>query len=124
VQDVSSVNPSAIALHPYLPLLFAVNEIGDYKGLESGSVGPKKRPREQKRRRGGGGLFGIEAAAQHYFRKSASQLNEREAALLATSLPNPVKHDASHPSSFQRRLAAGLVARARDSPELLDCLPR
>ena len=59
----------------------------------------------------GDGLFGIEAAAQRYFHKSASQLDAREAALLATSLPNPIKRDAAHPQAFQRRLAANLVAR-------------
>ena len=72
----------------------------------------------------GDGLFGIEAAAQHYFHKRASQLDAREAALLATSLPNPIKRDAAHPRPFQRRLAAGIVARALDSSELLNCLPR
>jgi monofunctional glycosyltransferase len=71
----------------------------------------------------GDGLFGVEAAAQRYFHKKASQLDAREAALLATSLPNPIKRDAGHPTSFQRRLAAGIVARARGSAEWLDCLP-
>jgi monofunctional biosynthetic peptidoglycan transglycosylase len=71
----------------------------------------------------GEGLFGIEAAAQRYFHKKASQLDAREAALLATSLPNPIKRDAGHPTSFQRRLAAGIAARARGSAEWLDCLP-
>jgi monofunctional biosynthetic peptidoglycan transglycosylase len=70
----------------------------------------------------GDGLFGVEAAARRYFHKKASQLDAREAALLATSLPNPIKRDAAHPTSFQRRLAAGLAARARGSEEWLDCL--
>ncbi len=35
------------------------------------------------------GIYGAEAAAQHYFNKPASELNEREAALLAASLPRP-----------------------------------
>jgi monofunctional biosynthetic peptidoglycan transglycosylase len=72
----------------------------------------------------GDGLFGIEAAAQHYFHKKASQLDAGEAALLATSLPNPIKRDAAHPKPFQRRLAAGIVDRARSDSEWLDCLPR
>jgi monofunctional biosynthetic peptidoglycan transglycosylase len=37
----------------------------------------------------GGGVFGIEAAAQRYFGKPASQLSRREAALIASILPNP-----------------------------------
>ena len=72
----------------------------------------------------GDGLFGIEAAAQHYFGKSARQLDAREAALLATSLPNPIERDAANPEPFQRRLAGNLALRARGSTEWLDCLPR
>jgi monofunctional biosynthetic peptidoglycan transglycosylase len=72
----------------------------------------------------GDGLFGIEAAAQRYFQKRASQLNAREAALLATSLPNPILRNAARPRPFQNRLAARIAARARASREWLDCLPR
>jgi monofunctional biosynthetic peptidoglycan transglycosylase len=72
----------------------------------------------------GDGLYGIEAAAQRYFHKKASQLDARESALLATSLPNPIKRNAAHPSPIQRILAARIVARARDSADQLDCLPQ
>jgi monofunctional biosynthetic peptidoglycan transglycosylase len=72
----------------------------------------------------GDGLYGIEAAAQRYFQKKASELNASEAALLATSLPNPIKRDAAHPSTFQRRLAASVAARARGNTEEVDCLAR
>jgi monofunctional biosynthetic peptidoglycan transglycosylase len=37
----------------------------------------------------GEGVFGAEAAAQHYFRKSASALTAYEAARLAVMLPRP-----------------------------------
>ncbi len=70
----------------------------------------------------GDGIFGIEAASRRYFHKSAGQLDAREAALLATALPNPVKRDPARPSSFQRRLAAGVMARVSDRPDLLSCL--
>ena len=72
----------------------------------------------------GDGTFGIEAAAQRYFGKPASRLDAREAALLATALPNPILRDPAHPRQFQRRLAAGLMARTRGSGEWLDCLPK
>lgn len=39
------------------------------------------------------GIYGIEAAAEHYFHKSASQLNHQEAALLISMLPNPKYYD-------------------------------
>lgn len=38
----------------------------------------------------GDGIFGIEAAARHYFHKSAKNLTAREAAKLASVLPNPI----------------------------------
>jgi len=37
----------------------------------------------------GKGVFGVEAAAQAFFNKSASKLSAREAAMIAASLPNP-----------------------------------
>ena len=72
----------------------------------------------------GEGLYGIEAAAERYFHKSASQLTPHEAALLATSLPNPILRNPARPTPLQRRLAAGLEAKTRESPDLLKCLPR
>jgi monofunctional glycosyltransferase len=72
----------------------------------------------------GDGLFGIEAAAQHYFHKRASKLDAREAALLATSLPNPIKRDAANPRPVQHRLAAKIIERAREGSQWLSCLTR
>ncbi|MBM3413942.1 MAG: monofunctional biosynthetic peptidoglycan transglycosylase [Bacteroidetes bacterium] len=39
----------------------------------------------------GKGVFGVEVAAQYYFGKSALQLTQREAAMIAAGLPNPKK---------------------------------
>jgi monofunctional biosynthetic peptidoglycan transglycosylase len=72
----------------------------------------------------GDGIFGVEAAARRYFDKRASQLDAREAALLATSLPNPIERDPAHPKPFQRRLAAALEAKVSRNPELTSCLAR
>ncbi len=47
----------------------------------------------------GDGIFGIEAAARHYYGKSAKRLSAREAARLAAVLPNPIKYD---PTGNQR----------------------
>ena len=41
----------------------------------------------------GMGIFGAEAAAQHYFRKSAAQLSASEAARLAAMLPAPKRFE-------------------------------
>ena len=72
----------------------------------------------------GDGVFGIEAAARRYFHKRARDLDAREAALLATSLPNPIKRNAARPTLFQRILAGRIVERAQDTIQQLDCLPQ
>ena len=42
----------------------------------------------------GPGCFGVEAAAQHYFKKSAKNLTRAEAAMIIAGLPNPKKFTA------------------------------
>jgi monofunctional glycosyltransferase len=58
------------------------------------------------------GEFGAEAAARRAFSKPAAALSRNEAALLAATLPNPVRRNARQPSSGLRRLAAVIAARA------------
>jgi len=48
----------------------------------------------------GDGIFGVEAAAQHFFHKPASRLTATEAALLAAVLPNPHRFKAGAPSGY------------------------
>lgn len=43
----------------------------------------------------GRGIYGIEQASHHYFRKSSADLTAREGAILAFLLPNPVKYSGS-----------------------------
>lgn len=50
----------------------------------------------------GDGIFGVEAAARHYFKKSASQLSLQESALLAASLPNPLIYRVKNPTATMR----------------------
>ena len=48
----------------------------------------------------GEGVFGAEAAAQHYFRKSASRLSTAEAARLAVMLPAPKRFEKTPGSAY------------------------
>lgn len=57
----------------------------------------------------GKGVFGIEAAAQYYFGKSARQLTRQEAALIAASLPNPVRYKVKPASRYMQSRAAFIV---------------
>lgn len=68
------------------------------------------------------GTFGAEAAARRHFGKSASALTRREAALLASVLPNPIKRSASKPSRGVRRKASLIELRVKNMGPLLDCL--
>ena len=70
----------------------------------------------------GDGVFGAEAAARRHFGKSAGDLNPREAALLATSLPNPALRDPAKPSRRQRALAGTVLDRVRETP--LACIAK
>ncbi|MEP0941652.1 MAG: monofunctional biosynthetic peptidoglycan transglycosylase [Rhizobiaceae bacterium] len=70
----------------------------------------------------GPGIFGIEAAARHHFRKSAKKLTRRQAALLAVSLPNPILRNPRKPSRGLLRLARLVEKRARQSGAYVKCL--
>lgn len=61
----------------------------------------------------GDGIFGAEAAAQARFGKSAADLTEREAALLAAVLPSPNKWRLDPPGSYVSKRAGTLQARMR-----------
>jgi monofunctional biosynthetic peptidoglycan transglycosylase len=70
----------------------------------------------------GDGVFGAEAAARHYFHKSAADLTQSEASLLATALPNPILRDASRPKRRQAVLAAINAGRVAGAEGYLDCV--
>ncbi len=70
----------------------------------------------------GEGIFGAEAAARRYFRKSARALTRREAALLATALPNPYRRNPARPSARHRALADRLVGRMAATEPYSACL--
>ncbi|MBU2992237.1 monofunctional biosynthetic peptidoglycan transglycosylase [Octadecabacter sp. 1_MG-2023] len=55
------------------------------------------------------GVFGVEAAAVHYFGVTAADLSPVQAARLAAILPSPKTRSASEPSSSVRRRASSIV---------------
>ena len=59
----------------------------------------------------GEGVFGAEAAAQHYFRKPASRLTAYEAARLAVMLPQPKRFEKMPGSRYLSGRTATIVAR-------------
>ncbi len=53
----------------------------------------------------GDGIFGIEAAARHYYGRNSSQLSARQAARLAAVLPNPLRFNPKGSSGFVKKRA-------------------
>jgi monofunctional biosynthetic peptidoglycan transglycosylase len=59
----------------------------------------------------GPGIYGVEAASNTYFGKSASRISRREAALLAAVLPNPRRWSPARPTDYIRKRAHTALAR-------------
>ena len=57
------------------------------------------------------GVFGVEAAAQHYYRKSAARLTAYEAARLAVMLPRPKYYEKFPKSPYLNDRASTILAR-------------
>ncbi|MEZ5839109.1 MAG: monofunctional biosynthetic peptidoglycan transglycosylase [Hyphomicrobiales bacterium] len=70
----------------------------------------------------GPGIYGAEAAAQHYFKKSARALGPREAARLAVTLPSPETRNPAKPSRRLAGLAGVIERRSRGAEPYLDCV--
>lgn len=62
----------------------------------------------------GEGVFGIEAAAQHYFRKSARQLSAWESARLAVMLPRPRHFEKLPQSAYLAQRTETIMARMNE----------
>ncbi len=59
----------------------------------------------------GHGVYGVEAAAQKFFHKSAARLTNAEAALLAAVLPNPRRFQVQHPTGYILNRRGRILAR-------------
>jgi monofunctional biosynthetic peptidoglycan transglycosylase len=70
----------------------------------------------------GDGIFGAEAAARHWFHRSARDLTRAQATLLAVSLPNPHLRKAGQPTVRVRGLAGRLVGRMNGAAPFAGCI--
>jgi monofunctional biosynthetic peptidoglycan transglycosylase len=68
------------------------------------------------------GVYGAEAASRFHFKKPASKLTRREAALLAAVLPNPIKRNAGKPSRGVARIAERIQRRMAGIGPYVTCL--
>lgn len=65
----------------------------------------------------GKGIYGAEAVSQEHFNKSAVNLTKGEAALIAASLPNPIKFNSGNPSKY-------MYKRQRQILKLMRLIPK
>jgi monofunctional biosynthetic peptidoglycan transglycosylase len=61
----------------------------------------------------GPGIYGAEAAAQHWFRIPASKLSPTQGALLAAMLPSPLRWNPNRPTAYLQARARRIVGWAR-----------
>jgi len=67
----------------------------------------------------GKGVYGIEAAAQHYYNKSAAHLTKRQAASLIAMLPNP-KYFEDHRNDRRLLNKTQIILRRMGAADLPD----
>lgn len=58
----------------------------------------------------GNGIFGVEAVAQQHFNKTAAKLTRNECALVAATLPNPIKFSSKKPSKYMIKRRKQIVS--------------
>lgn len=59
----------------------------------------------------GPGVYGVESASRHYFKKPAARLTPTEAALLIAVLPNPIRFRVDRPSAYVRYRQSAILRR-------------
>jgi monofunctional biosynthetic peptidoglycan transglycosylase len=69
----------------------------------------------------GPGIYGVEAAAQRFFGRSAATLTRDDAVRLAVVLPDPLHWSAAHPSPYLRERTETIERRIEQLGPLLDC---
>lgn len=65
----------------------------------------------------GDGIYGVEAVAHEHFGKEASELTAGECALIAATLPNPLKYDSAHPSRYMLKRKSHILRLMRVLPK-------
>ena len=65
----------------------------------------------------GKGIYGVEAVAEENFSTTAGKLSKKQAALIATSLPNPRVRDSAHPTARMQRRSQQIMREMSRIPQ-------
>jgi len=57
----------------------------------------------------GDGIYGIEAASQHFYKKPAKELSRQQAAYIAATLPNPRRWNPTKPTNYLQSRQAWIL---------------
>ena len=66
----------------------------------------------------GDGIYGVEAVAQQHFACPASELTRSECALIAATLPNPLRYSSLRPGPYMRKRQAWIKRQMKHVPLL------
>ena len=58
----------------------------------------------------GNGIYGAEAVSKAHFKKQAYELSKHEAALIAATLPNPIRFNSSRPSPYMLKRQGDILS--------------
>ncbi len=61
----------------------------------------------------GNGLYGAEAVAKHHFDTTADKLTASQSALIAATLPNPLRFNSQKPSSYIKQRQSHILRQMR-----------
>lgn len=64
----------------------------------------------------GDGIYGAEAVAQWNFHRPSSELTRANCALVAATLPNPLKYDSCKPSKYMLKRQTSIMQQMRNIP--------
>lgn len=62
----------------------------------------------------GDGIYGAEAVARHHFNTSANKLSSSQSALVAATLPNPLRFSSKKPSAYMNKRQASILRQMRN----------
>ena len=61
----------------------------------------------------GEGIYGVEAVAEHHFNTTANKLSQSQSALIAATLPNPLRFNSKNPSVYVNKRQAFILQQMR-----------
>ncbi|MCQ2197169.1 MAG: monofunctional biosynthetic peptidoglycan transglycosylase [Bacteroidaceae bacterium] len=62
----------------------------------------------------GDGIYGVDAVAKEHFNTRAAKLTREQCALIAATLPNPIKFSSKNPSAYMRKRQKAILKQMRN----------